>query len=110
MTKVFSKELLDRCKIYKEGWDKLLHDLDKNHEYLVGSFRTEEKRVMVSYRDGVFYFRGHIVTISEKGIFNEDSSKRWTESVNSYADYYNFKSLSRAYEYFEQMFYGQGGM
>ena len=75
-----------------EDWIKPLNDLNKNHKYLVGFFNSEEKRVTIFYKDDKFYF--------------EAVSKSSTQ----YADYYNFKSLSRAYEYFEQMFYGRGKM
>ena len=73
-----------------EDWIKPLNDLNKNHKYLVGFFNSEEKRVTIFYKDGKFYF-----------------SNKASMQV---ADYYSFESLSRAYEYFEQMFYGRGGM
>lgn len=88
MTKVFSQDLLNNCKISNEDWIKPLIELDKDSTYLIGSFNHANVATMVSYKDGKFYF-------SDKA------------SITS-ADYYNFKSLSRAYEYFEQMFYGQG--
>ena len=75
-----------------EDWIKPLNDLNKNHKYLVGFFNSEEKRVTIFYKDDKFYF--------------EAVSKSSTQ----YADYYKFKSLSRAYEYFEQMFYGRWKM
>lgn len=90
MNKMFSDHLLNNCKISEEDWVKPLIQLDKEPTYLIGSFNHGNVATMVSYKDGKFYF-------SDKA------------SITS-ADHYNFKSLSRAYEYFEQMFYGQGGM
>ena len=90
MNKMFSDHLLNNCKISNEDWIKPLIELDKESTYLIGSFNHGNVATMVSYKDGKFYF-------SDKA------------SITS-AYYYNFKSLSRAYEYFEQMFYGQGGM
>ena len=90
MTKVFSQDLLNNCKISKEDWIKPLIELDKESSYLIGSFNHGNVATMVSYKDGKFYF-------SDKA------------SITS-ADYYKFESLSRAYEYFEQMFYGRGKM
>ena len=87
---MFSKELLNRCKISKEDWERPLIELDKESTYLIGSFNHGNVATLVSYKGGSFYFSNK-VTIQK-------------------ADYYNFKNLSRAYEYFEQMFYGRGEM
>lgn len=83
---MFSKELLHRCKISKEDWERPLIELDKESTYLIGSFTQGKVTTLVSYMGGKFYF--------------SDQAKIQV------ADYYTFKSLSRAYEYFEQMFYG----
>ena len=90
MTKMYSEGLLNKCKISEEDWVKSLIELDKGSTYLIGSFNHGNVATMVSYKDGKFYF-------SDKA------------SITS-ADYYKFESLSRAYEYFEQMFYGRGKM
>ena len=90
MTKMYSEGLLNKCKISNEDWIKPLIELDKDSTYLIGSFNHGNVATMVSYKDGKFYF-----------------SNKASIQV---ADYYNFKSLSRAYEYFEQMFYGRGKM
>jgi len=87
---MFRKDLLDRAKMSLEDWTKPLVELPKGKTCLIGSFNHGNVTTLVYYKDGKFYF-------SDKA------------SITS-ADYYNFKSLSRAYEYFEQMFYGQGGM
>ena len=85
---MFRKDLLDRAKMSLEDWTKPLIELDKESTYLIGSFNHGNVATVVSYKDGKFYF-----------------SNKASIQV---ADYYNFKSLSRAYEYFEQMFYGRG--
>lgn len=90
MTRMFSEGLLNRCKMSEEVWSKPLNELDKESTYLIGSFNHGDVATMVSYKDGKFYLA--------------DKAKIQV------ADYYNFKSLSRAYAYFEQMFYGRGGM
>lgn len=90
MTKVFSQDLLNRCKISEEDWNKPLLELDKESTYLIGSFNHGNVATIVSYKDGKFYFTN--------------------KASIQVADYYNFISLSRAYEYFEQMFYGRGKM
>lgn len=87
---MFSKELLDKTKMSLEDWTKPLVELPKDKTYLIGSFNHGNVATMTSYKDGKFYFS------DKTGI--------------QVADYYNFKSLSRAYEYFEQMFYGRGEM
>ena len=88
MTKVFSQDLLNNCKISNEDCTKPLIELDKESTYIIGSFNHGNVATTVSYKDGKFYF-------SDKA------------SITS-ADYYKFKSLSRAYEYFEQMFTDEG--
>lgn len=90
MTKMFSEDLLNNCRISKEDWSKPLIELDKESTYLIGSFNHGNVATMVSYKEGKFYF------VNKASI--------------QVADHYNFKSLSRAYEYFEQMFYGRGKM
>lgn len=90
MSKMFSEGLLNRCKMAEEDWSKPLNELDKESTYLIGSFNHGNVATMVSYKDGKFYF-------SDKDRIQV-------------AEHYNFKSLSRAYEYFEQMFYGRGEM
>ncbi len=90
MIKVFSENLLNGYKISEEDWGKPLIELDKESSYLIGSFNHGNVATMVSYKDGKFYFAD--------------------KASIQVADHYNFKSLSRAYEYFEQMFYGRGKM
>ena len=90
MTKVFSQDLLNNCKISNEDWFKPLIELDKDFTYLIGSFNHGNVATMVSYKDGVFYF------------VDKASIQR--------ASHYNFPNLQRAYAYFEQMFYGRREM
>ena len=90
MSKVFSRDFLDNCRISECDWLRPLTDLDKNVTYLIGSFNHGNVVTMVSYKDGVFYFADKV------------SIQR--------ADYYRFSNLQRAYAYFEQMFYGRGDM
>ena len=90
MSKVFSRDLLDNCRISEYDWLRPLTDLDENVTYLIGYFNSGDVATMVSYKDGAFYFT------------DKSSIQR--------ADYYKFSNLGRAYEYFEQMFYGRGEM
>ena len=87
---MFSKELLDKTKMSLEDWTKPLVELPKDKTYLIGSFNHGNVVTLVSYKNGVFYFA------------DKASIQR--------ADHYNFPNLQRAYNYFEQMFYGRGEM
>ena len=89
---MFRKDLLDRAKMSLEDWTKPLVELPKGKTCLIGSFNHGNVTTLVYYKDGKFYFESVL------------------RSSTQYADYYKFKSLSRAYEYFEQMFYGRGKM
>ena len=90
MNKAFNRDLLDNCRISEGDWLRPLTDLDKNVTYLIGCFNSGNVATLVSYKEGKFYF----------------ANKANVQVV----DYYNFPNLSRAYNYFEQMFYGRGEM
>lgn len=87
---MFSKEMLNKAQMSVEDWVKPLSELPKDKVYMIGSFNHGNVATFVSYKNGVFYFS------------NKASIQK--------ADYYKFENLQRAYEYFEQMFYGRGVM
>lgn len=72
-------------KISDADWVCNINELDKDVTYIIGSFNHGNAMTMVLYKNGIYY-------ISNKS------------SVSSYA-HYKFKNLSRAYEYFEEMYY-----
>ena len=83
--KMFSDKTLQGLKISNEDWVKPLSDLDKDVLYWVGSFNQGNVDTMIYFKDGSFYS-------SDKGGIQKLLK-------------YNFNSLSRAYEYFEELFY-----
>ena len=85
MTKMFSDKTLLGLEISNEDWIKPLGDLDKDVLYYVGSFNHCSYITMIYFKDGIFYS-------SDKGGIQKLLK-------------YNFNSLSRAYEYFEELFY-----
>ena len=85
---MFRKDLLDRAKMSLEDWTKPLVEIPKGKTCLIGSFNHGNVTTLVYYKDGVFYF------------VDKASIQR--------ASHYNFPNLQRAYNYFEQMFYGRG--
>ena len=85
MTKVFSDKTLLGLDISNEDWVKPLSDLDKDVLYMVGSFNHGNGFTMIYFKDGIFYS-------SDKGGIQKLLKN-------------NFKNLSRAYEYFEELFY-----
>ena len=82
---MFSDKTLQGLEISNEDWIKPLSDLDKDALYYVGSFNHGNVATMIYFKDGIFYS-------SNKG------------GIQKLLDY-NFNSLSRAYEYFEELFY-----
>ena len=82
---MFSDKTLLGLEISNEDWVKPLSDLDKDALYYVGSFNHGNVTTSIYFKDGIFYS-------SDKG------------GIHKLLDY-NFKSLSRAYEYFEELFY-----
>ena len=85
MTKMFSDKTLLGLEISNEDWVKPLNDLDKDVLYWVGSFNHGNVATMIYFKDGIFYS-------SDKGCIQKLLG-------------YSFNSLSRAYEYFEELFY-----
>ena len=85
MTKMFSDKTLLGLEISNEDWVKPLSDLDKDALYYVGSFNRGNVATMIYFKDGSFYSSDKVGI--QKLIKN------------------NFKNLSRAYEYFEELFY-----
>ena len=85
MTKMFSDKTLQELKISNEDWIKPLSDLDKDVLYRVGSFNQGNVYTMIYFKDDSFYS-------SDKGGIQKLLKR-------------NFNSLSRAYEYFEELFY-----
>ena len=85
MTKMFSDKTLQGLNISDEDWIKPLSDLDKDVVYLVGSFNHGNVFTMIYFKDGSFY----------------SSNKVGVQKLLKY----DFKNLSRAYEYFEELFY-----
>lgn len=81
---MFCKELMNSCKITSEEFSAPVETLKKGHTYIIGYFQTLNGSVMVSYKDGLYY-------ISNKA------------SIECRP--YGFNSLSRAYAYFEELFY-----
>ena len=85
MTKMFSDKTLLGLEISNEDWVKPLSDLDKDVLYLIGSFNHGDVVSMIYFKDGSFYSSDKVGV--QKLLKN------------------NFNSLSRAYEYFEELFY-----
>ena len=85
MTKMFSDKLLQGLKRSSEDWVKPLNDLDKDVTYYIGSFNHGNVASMIYFKDGSFY----------------SSNKVGVQKLLKY----NFNNLSRAYEYFEELFY-----
>ena len=85
MTKMFSDKTLQGLEISNEDWVKPLNDLNKDVLYWVGSFNHGNVTTIIYFKDGIFYS-------SDKGGIQKLLK-------------YNFNSLSRAYEYFEELFY-----
>ena len=82
---MFSDKTLQGLKISNEDWIKPLNDLDKDVLYWVGSFNHGNVDTMIYFKDGSF--------------FSSDKA-----GIQKLLDY-NFNSLSRAYGYFEELFY-----
>ena len=82
---MFSDKTLLGLEISNDDWIKPLNDLDKDVLYWVGSFNHGNVTTSIYFKDGIFYS-------SDKG------------GIHKLLDY-NFKSLSRAYEHFEELFY-----
>ena len=82
---MFSDKTLQGLKISNEDWIKPLSDLDKDALYYVGSFNHGNLFIMIYFKDGSFY----------------SSDKAGIQKLLKY----NFNSLSRAYEYFEELLY-----
>ena len=82
---MFSDKTLQGLEISNEAWIKPLSDLDKDVVYYVGSFNQGDVLTMIYFKDGSFYSSDKVGV--QKLIKN------------------NFKNLSRAYEYFEELFY-----
>lgn len=72
-------------KISDADWVCNINELDKDVTYIIGSFNHGNAMTMVSYKNGIYCFANK-------------------ESVESYA-HYKFNNLSRAYNYFEEMYY-----
>ena len=85
MTKMFSDKTLLGLEISNEDFVKPLSDLDKDALYYVGSFNHGNVVTIIYFKDGIFY------SIDKVGI---------QKLIKN-----NFKNLSRAYEYFEELFY-----
>lgn len=85
MTKMFSDKTLQGLEISNEDWVKPLSDLDKDVVYCVGSFNHGNGFTMIYFKEDSFY----------------SSDKVCAQKLLKY----NFKNLSRAYEYFEGLFY-----
>ena len=83
--KMFSDKTLLGLEISNEDWVKTLSDLDKDALYYVGSFNHGNVSTMIYFKDGSFYSSDKVGV--QKLLKN------------------NFKNLSRAYEYFEELFY-----
>ena len=83
--KMFSDKTLLGLEISNEDWIKPLNDLDKDVLYRVGSFNHGNVATMIYFKDGIFY----------------SSNKAGIQKLLDY----NFNDLSRAYEYFEELFY-----
>ena len=82
---MFSDKTLLGLEISNEDWVKPLSDLDKDTLYYVGSFNPGNVATMIYFKDGSFY----------------SSNKVGMQKLLEY----NFNNLSRAYEYFEELFY-----
>ena len=82
---MFSDKTLQELKISNEDWIKPLSDLDKDVLYWVGSFNQGNVDTMIYFKDDSFYSSDKVGI--RKLFLN------------------NFKNLSRAYEYFEELFY-----
>ena len=82
---MFSDKTLQGLEISNEDWVKPLSNLDKDVAYYVGSFNQGDVLTMIYFKDGSFYSSDKVGV--QKLIKN------------------NFKNLSRAYEYFEELFY-----
>ena len=83
--KVLSYKNLQELKISNEDWIKPLSDLDKDVVYYVGSFNHGNVVTMIYFKEDSFYSSDKVAV--QKLLKN------------------NFKNLSRAYEYFEELFY-----
>lgn len=81
---MFSKELINSCKITEEEFNAPVETLKKGHTYIIGYFNEGNVVTMVSYKDGLYH------------IANKASIE---------CRPYGFSSLSRAYAYFEELFY-----
>lgn len=81
---MFNKELLNSCKITAEEFSCSIKCLDKDKTYVVGYFQTPKGSVIVSYKNGLYC------------VSSEDEIQ---------CSPYGFNSLSRAYSYFEELFY-----
>ena len=81
---MFSKELMNNCKMSAEDFSAPVETLKKGHTYAIGYFQTPNGSVMVSYKDGLYYI---------SSIYEIECRP------------YGFNSLSRAYAYFEELFY-----
>ena len=82
---MFSDKTLLGLEISNEDWIKPLSDLDKDTLYYVGSFNHGNVFTMIYFKDGIFY------------LSNKAGIQKLLKN--------NFKSLSRAYEHFEELFY-----
>lgn len=82
---MFSDKTLQKLKISNGDWVKPLSDLDKDILYHIGSFNHGNVVTIIYFKDGIFY----------------SSDKAGVQKLLKY----NFKNLSRAYEYFEELFY-----
>ena len=80
----FSKELLDMCQMTEEEFSAPVETLKKGHTYIIGHFNEGNVVTMISYKDGLYY------------IANKASIE---------CRPYGFNSLSRAYAYFEELYY-----
>lgn len=81
---MFCKELMNSCKMTADEFSAPVETLKKCHTYVIGYFQTPNGSVMVSYKDGLYYTSG---------------------SYEMECRPYGFSSLSRAYAYFEELFY-----
>lgn len=84
MNDYFSKELLGKCQMTEEEFSAPIETLKENTTYVVGTFSKGNVVKMITYKDGYYYISDKVGIQSTKG---------------------NFKSLSRAYAYFEELYY-----
>ena len=82
---MFSDKTSLGLEISNDDWVKPLSDLDKDVLYYVGSFNHVNVVTMIYFKDGSFYSSDKV-------------------GIQKLLDY-NFNNLSRAYGYFEELFY-----